>query len=222
MDPPLGSRTHLFRGDTLPTTIRTEALHVHRGDPRVIEELLQYPDALLTGHFKLISGLHTDRFLAFSRIVADSTALGLIADWLLPSIAPQRPSVLVSPSTAGVGLGWVLARRLGVPLQLASLDAGGRANGLLGAPRLDDQRVLLVNDLVTTGQGLKALADVVRHSGGEVAGAAWFLTRGDGDVDELIGASGFAVATLPLETWDAAECPLCREGEPAQLALDLN
>lgn len=206
----------------MPTTVSTDAMHVHRGDPRAIEELLHYPDALMDGHFELLSGLHTDRFLAFSRIAADPTALRLIADWLQPSITAQAPTGLVAPSTAGVGLGWTLARRLGLPLHLASLDSRGRADGLLGDPRLDDQRVLLVNDLVTTGQGLKALADVVVESGGTVVGAAWFLTRGEADVEKLVGAPAFAVATLPLDTWEASECPLCRQEAPAYLALDLN
>jgi orotate phosphoribosyltransferase len=206
----------------LPTTVSIDALHVHQGDPRVVEELLHFPDAMLMGHFELLSGLHTDRFLAFSRIAADPTALGFIADWLQPCVAAQRPTTLVAPSTAGVGLGWALAQRLGVPLHLASLGATGRADGLLGDPRLDEERVLLVNDLVTTGQGLKALGDVVVRCGGTVRGATWFLTRGEADVEDLIGAPCFAVATLPLEAWDAELCPLCREHEPAQLALDLN
>jgi hypothetical protein len=58
------------------------------------------------GHFALLSGLHTDRFLAFSRIADDPAALQTIAGWLAPSIALLLPDALVAPSTAGVGLGW--------------------------------------------------------------------------------------------------------------------
>jgi hypothetical protein len=54
--------------------------------------LLAHPGAVLHGHFALLSGLHTDRFLACSHIAKDSRALGKIADWLIPCLAPQAPT----------------------------------------------------------------------------------------------------------------------------------
>jgi orotate phosphoribosyltransferase len=185
--------------------------------------MLAYPDALLAGHFELLSGLHTDRFLAFSRIAADTAALNLIADYLLPSVAAQGPTVIVAPSTAGVALAWALAQRLSLPLHLAGLDDRGRAHSLIGGPDLSSERALLVNDILTTGHGLQALADTVTASGAELAAAAWFLTRSSKvDVEAMIGAPGFPVATMPLSSWAADQCPHCQAQTPAQLAVDLN
>lgn len=185
--------------------------------------MLAYPDALLTGHFELLSGLHTDRFLAFSRIAADTAALNLIAGFLLPSVAAHSPTVIVAPSTAGVALAWGLAQRLSLPLHLAGLDGQGRAENLVGGPDLSSERVLLVNDILTTGRGLDALAKTVKASGADVAAAAWFLTRStDADIETMIGAPGYPVATMPLTSWAADQCPLCQSGHPAHLALDLN
>jgi len=201
----------------------TDSAQVHRGDPRVIENMVASPGALLTGHFELLSGLHTDRFLAFSTVARDDAALTLIAQLLLPEIAAQMPAFVLAPSTAGVALGWSLARGLGVPLHLASLDEHGRPEGLIGEPEVAGRRGLLVNDVVTTGQGVGRLAEVLTARGGEAACGAWFLTRSPNtDVEKLIAAPAFPIVTMPLEVWAAEECAPCRSREPLQPALDLN
>lgn len=197
-------------------------LNVHRGDPAAVAELLACPGALLEGHFELLSGLHADRFVAFSRIAGEDGALDLVAGWLHPSVAPTAPSAVVAPSTAGVGLGWTLARKLGIPLHLADLDDRGRARGLLGEPDITEGRMLLVNDVATTGQGLLALAETVRGRGAEVAAATWFVSRSNQDFSDLLDAPVFTICELTLPAWHEGDCPHCAASEPLQLAIDLN
>jgi len=206
----------------MSSTLSSSDALVHRGDPRVVEDMVAASHSILSGHFELLSGLHSDRFLAFSRIAQDATYLSLIGNLLLPDVAAQQPSFVFAPSTAGVALGWTLARRLGVPLHLASLDDSGRPNAVLGEPELAGKRALLVNDVVTTGCSLTALAQIISERGGDVACAAWFLTRSRVDVTELLGVPGASVLTLPLEAWNAEACALCRESAPVSPALDLN
>lgn len=184
--------------------------------------MLLTPRALLEGHFNLLSGLHTDRFLAFSRIADHPEALRQIARWLAPSLEPLLPDALLAPSTAGVGLGWALAREIGVPLHLALLDSDGRAREILGAPPLIGQRVILINDVVTTGQGLRALSNVVLGAGGETAGASWFASRRQVDVEAMLGQPTTWVTTVDLPAWPTEACPLCSGEIPLQQGLDLN
>jgi orotate phosphoribosyltransferase len=204
------------------TSETSSLLSVHRGDPATVAGLLSLDSALLDGHFELLSGLHSDRFVAFSRIARQDGALQLVAGWLQPSLAPTSPTAVVAPSTAGVGLGWTLARLLGVPLHLAGLDDHGRPCCLLGEPDVSGGRLLLVNDVVTTGQGLQALAETVRGRGAEVAGAAWFATRSSQDIAAILDAPVFSICELALAAWPQSECPRCTSGEPLQLAVDLN
>jgi len=206
----------------MPETSASPTLTVRRGDPDAIVELLSLPGVLLTGHFRLLSGLHSDRFIAFSRISSEPGALELITAWMAPSLAPLRPDSVLAPSTAGVGMGWSLAQRLGCPLQLSSLDGEGRPSGLLGEDDIAGQQVLLVNDVVTTGDGLVALAEVVRQREAEVVGAAFFLSRSDVDLYTRVGAPAVSIGDLQLPTWPARECPLCADGLELQEALDLN
>jgi orotate phosphoribosyltransferase len=105
---------------------------------------------------------------------------------------------------------------------LAGLDENGRSSSVLGEPDISGGRLLLINDVVTTGQGLQALAATVRARGAEVAGAAWFATRTDIDAASLLAAPGFTVCDLALPAWRPEACPHCASNEFLQHAIDLN
>ena len=197
-------------------------LHARLGDVALLGDMIARPGVLQTGHFRLLSGLHADRFLAFSHVARDRDLLELVADWLSPTVAAWSADVVMAPSTAGVALASTLSRRLGAQLHLASLDEAGRAAGILGRSEFDGLRVLLVNDVVTTGQGFEALADLVRSNQGVVAGAAWFLSRSDADIGALLDAPTAYLGDLPLPAWDPGGCPVCATSEALQDALDLN
>lgn len=193
------------------------------GDPGEVADYLARENVYLDGHFELLSGLHSPSFIAFSWLARDEAALAEIADTLAELTSTWMPDAVIAPSTAGVSLGSALAVRASVPLYLASLDDQSRADGIVGAPELADRRVLLVNDVVTTGQGLRQLANVVTAAGAGIAGAAWFVSRAPIDVAELIGTDNLAyLADLDLESYAAAECPLCSFGDESCLAIDLN
>jgi orotate phosphoribosyltransferase len=206
----------------MATSTHPLSAHVHLGDPRMVSELLATPGALLDGHFGLLSGQHSDRFVAFSRIAADVAALDVLAAWLLPTVAAGAPDVVIAPRTAGVALGWTLARRLSAPLHLASVDDQGRPDGLLGSPDLRGARVLVVNDVVTTGDGLRALARLVDSAGASAVGAAWFLSRSEIAISADLGVPTAHVVTAELPSWPCEECSLCRENVHLVPGLDLN
>lgn len=178
--------------------------------------------AISDGHFELLGGTHSDRFIRFSRIAEDGARLQLLADWLLPSVAAWFPSAVVAPSTAGVTLGQTIARRLGLPLYLAEVDVDGRATRLAPSNGQSDARAVLINDVVTSGAGVEALAGAARATGATVVGAVWFVSRAEVDVAELIGAPTAAIADLYLDAWPSEACPLCQRDEPLTRAVDVN
>lgn len=81
---------------------------------------------------------------------------------------------------------------------------------------------LVVNDLVTTGEGITALAQVAAESEAVVAGAAWFLSRSSVDVSEMVGAPVAAIGVLELRSWSPELCPLCASGLPLTAAIEIN
>lgn len=195
---------------------------VLRGDTERVAELLQVPGALLRGHFKLLAGGHTDCFFRFSSVARDAAALDDIARWLISDVRPLGVDAIVAPTTAGVGLGWTLATSLGVPLHLATVNDDGRPTGILGEPQLNDERVLLVNDVVTTGHGLQAMAALANERGASPVGACWFLSRSRVDVEGLLEIPCLPVARWHLHAWDATQCEACAAGDEPTPAYDLN
>jgi orotate phosphoribosyltransferase len=130
--------------------------------------------------------------------------------------------VVLAPATAGVALGWTLARKLGLPLVLADVGADGRALTLRAGDTIQDLRVLLVNDVVTTGRGMAALARVATEAGATIAGGTWFLSRSDADVGEMIAAPVSSIGDLLLPRWSPEGCPLCTRGDALVPALEIN
>lgn len=207
---------------TAAPTLELPLLDVHHGDPALVRDLLARPGALEHGHYQLLSGLHADTFMRFSALAHDEEALVAIADWLTPSLKPWAADAVLAPATAGVALGWTLARRLSVPLHLATLGADGRASEIPASDAVVGQRILLVNDIVTTGDGMDALAHLVADAGASIAGATWFASRSTVDVEAIIAAPIAYVVTLELGAVEPSECALCRDEVPVERAADLN
>jgi orotate phosphoribosyltransferase len=204
------------------STLDFPLLDVRCGDPALVRDLLARPGVVEHGHFELLSGLHSDAFVRFSALARDEEALRSIADWLTPSIKPWEVDAVVAPVTAGVALGWTLARLLAAPLHLATVGPSGRALETGALPDLTAQRVLIVNDVVTTGAGMTALASAVRDAGGEVAGAAWFASRATIDVAPMIAAPVVYVVGIELPAVAVEVCELCRREVIVERATDLN
>ncbi|TFV57746.1 hypothetical protein E4P41_13890 [Geodermatophilus sp. DF01-2] len=191
------------------------------GDAASLARLLSVEGALRQGHFRLLSGRHTDKFLAFSAIAAETAALDQIASWLRPAVEAWAPDSVLAPTTAGVGLAATLARMMSLPLQLAAAGPEGRPSVLVGTPAPLAGRVLLVNDVTTTGTALGALAGLAETSGGVVAGAAWFASRQIGGELSLPFPTAH-VADVDLPSWPEQECGLCSTDPAPENARDLN
>lgn len=206
----------------MATDIPTIAALTRLGEPSAVADFLARPGVVRHGHFSLLSGLHTDTFVAFSGIAADTNALDRIASWMLGTVAAWEPTDVLAPSTAGVGLASTIARRVSARLHLADLNSAGRPQGIVGESLTHGSRVLLVNDVVTTGAGLHALAEHVRAAGASIVGAAWFAARGPANVTAELQAPSVHIADLEAPTWAADGCHLCTDGVPIEDALDLN
>lgn len=193
----------------------------HLGEAASVGRLLSVDGAIRTGHYRLLSGQHSDRFLAFSAIAADPAELDLITTWLAPTVEAWSPDAVLAPATAGVGLAATLASRLSVPLYLASSGQDGRPDCLLGRRILRGSRILLVNDVTTTGTALGALADLVLGDGGVIVGASWFASRSM-TAEPPLPFPAVRVADLDLPSWPADQCSLCRSSLDIEDARDLN
>jgi orotate phosphoribosyltransferase len=164
-------------------------------------------EALLEGHFILSSGLHSARYLQCARVLMDPVRASRLASALvatLPRDLRSRIEIVVSPAMGGVIVGHEVARALGVEAIFVERPAGAfeLRRGFRLAP---GQRVLLVEDVVTTGLSSREAIAAVEAAGGEVVAAAALVDRSGGAAD--LGVPFFPLVRLTVPSYAADSLP---------------
>lgn len=174
-----------------------------------LHEELKRRGALLEGHFRLSSGRHSNRFIQKFRILEDPVIVERIAREIAEAFRDARPTVVVSAAVGGIILGYEVARALGTKAIFVEKEHGMPV--LRRSFHLDSSdRALVVEDVVTTGGSVGEVLDVVRRSGARVAGVGVIVQRGDADFD----VRTHALLHMPIESYEASDCPQCSSGEP--------
>jgi orotate phosphoribosyltransferase len=169
--------------------------------------------ALLDGHFRLSSGLHSPNYLQCALVLQhppEAEALGrALGEAVAARLDPVRPTAVLSPALGGLIIGHEVARALGVRAIFAE-----RAEGVLtlrrGFDLTPDDRVVIVEDVLTTGGSTRETMDVARARGATVVAAAAVINRSGAASPVDVPFEALAAITPPTYTPDA--CPLCERG----------
>ena len=176
-----------------------------------ILDLFRRVGALLEGHFRLTSGLHSPGYLQCALVLQHPREAEACGAGIAGRVRDLAPTVILSPALGGIVIGHEVARALGVRAIFAE-----RQDGTLTLRRgfsLDAaDRVLVVEDVVTTGGSTRETIDVARTSGARVVGAAAIIDRSGGS--QNLAVPFHALATVSLPTYQPDGCPLCARGEP--------
>ena len=169
--------------------------------------------AVLDGHFLLSSGLHSPRYVQCARVLMDpalATRLGAdLARGLESVLEGSRPDAVVAPALGGVLVAHEVARAFGVRGLFTERHEGVMTLGR-GFSLEPDERVVVVEDAITTGKSTREVIDAVHVRGGRVIAVGSLVDRSVGDVD--FGVPWRSLLRLEVPTWDAAACPLCAAG----------
>lgn len=167
--------------------------------------------ALLEGHFRLTSGLHSPGYLQCALVLQhprEAEACGAAIAERVRSLGAQA---VLSPALGGIVIGQEVARALGVRAIFAE-----RQDGTLtlrrGFTLARAEKVLVVEDVVTTGGSTRETIEVARAAGAQVVGAAAMIDRSGGQ--QQIDVPFHALAMVALPTYDPESCPLCAAGQP--------
>jgi orotate phosphoribosyltransferase len=179
-----------------------------------ILETLRASGALKDGHFVLSSGRHSDQYIEKFDLLRQPGATSEVCRVIADRFRDEDLDVVVGPTTGGVILAFEVARQLGVTAayaeRLTNSDAGREfRRGTMFSP---GARALLVDDILTTGGSLRETLDALARHPVEVAAVAVLVDRSGGEAD--LGVPYVALATMDIATWDMADCPLCRRGDP--------
>jgi orotate phosphoribosyltransferase len=183
-----------------------------------IEHIFEAAGALRRGHFLLKSGRHSDRYLEKFAVLQYPTLAVEIGRRLAESLAPNDPTLVVGPTTGGVLLAFDTARQLERSLghQVRGVFAEpmerGRRALRRGWPVSGDDRIVLVDDILTTGASLFETVAAVRAAGGQPLAAAVIVDRSSEPVE--LGCPITALGRIEITSWTAETCPLCSSGIP--------
>lgn len=177
-----------------------------------IEELFARSGALLDGHFLLKSGRHAGRYLEKFLVLQHPPMAVEIGRRMAEALAPMQPSLVVGPTTGGVLLAHEVARQLGGSVRgiFAEPVASGERALRRGWPVATSDRVVLVDDILTTGASLLETVDAVRAAGAEPLAAAVIVDRSTGPIG--LGFPLHSLGRIEIPSWDPGECPLCADG----------
>ena len=174
--------------------------------------ILQQTGALLEGHFQLTSGLHSPRYLQCARVLQYPEHAEWAGKALAAHFADDAINAVVAPAIGGIIVAHEVARALGVRALFTERESGTMT--LRRGFRIDrGEKILVVEDVVTTGGSTRETIEAVRHAGGAVVGAGSLVDRSGGGAD--FGAPRVALLTLDVPAYEASECPLCKQGTPA-------
>ena len=177
-----------------------------------VEELFADAGALLEGHFLLKSGRHAARYLE-KFLVLQHPRYGVeLCRRMAEALAPHAPTLVVGPTTGGVLLSFETARQLGGTVRAAFAEPAGDAARELrrGWPIAADERVVIVDDILTTGASLVETIEAVRAAGIEPVAAAVIADRSAGSAD--VGIPVHALGRIEIPSFDADACDLCASG----------
>ena len=175
-------------------------------------DLFRRSGALLDGHFRLSSGLHSTGYLQCALVLQHPDNAETLGRAIARRAAALRPTVVLSPALGGVVIGQEVGRALGVRAIFAERQDGALALRR-GFTLSEDDRVLVVEDVVTTGGSTRETMQVARAAGAQVVGAASIVDRG-GRVVRIGRARSKRSPPIALPTYEAGLCPLCAKGLP--------
>lgn len=176
-----------------------------------VKELLVKHGAILEGHFLLTSGLHSGMYVEKFQVLQYPRATEKLCEGFADMFKEEKIDVVIGPVTGGIILAHETAKHFGTRAIFSERD-NGRMTLKRGFEIKPGERVLIVEDIVTTGGSVLEVIDVVKAWGGIVAGVAMLVDRSGGKVD--FGFPAKALLTLNIKTYAPDECPLCKQGVP--------
>lgn len=173
-----------------------------------IIELLKESDALLTGHFLLSSGKHSDKYVQCAKLLQYPEKAEEVCKVLKEKLKDENIDIVVGPAMGGIVIAYELGRALGTPAIFTERE-NNEMTLRRGFEIKEGQRVLIVEDVVTTGKSSLETVKVIEDFGGKVVGIASLVDRTGG---KDIGMKLFSAVKLEINTYDKEECPLCKDG----------
>jgi orotate phosphoribosyltransferase len=183
-------------------------------DANDILAVMRASGALKEGHFLLSSGRHSDRYVEKFDLLRQPEATSQVCTLIADRFRDRGVDVVAGPTTGGVILAFEVARQLGVTAAYAERASGsGTAREFRRGTRFaQGARILVVDDILTTGGSVRETLQALNRQPVEVVGVAVLVDRSSEGID--LGVPLHSLATMDIATWEPETCPLCARGIP--------
>ncbi len=174
----------------------------------MVIELLEKSEALLKGHFLLSSGKHSDGYVQCAKLLQypDRAEEGLKE--VVARLKELEIDIVVGPAMGGIVVAYELGRQLGKPA-IFTERVDDKMTVRRGFEIGQGDKVLIAEDVVTTGKSAFEAIEAVEKLGGEVVAIASLVDRTDGSLEIPL----YSATKVKINTFDPADCPLCKAGE---------
>ena len=179
--------------------------------PQDVENIFHQSGALMEGHFLLTSGQHSPAYWEKFRILQHPRYTEMLCRKIAHHFKGERLDLVAGPTVGGIILSYEVARQLGVRAVFAEREETRRVFRR-GQDIRPGERVLVVDDVLTTGGSVKEMLDAVKSLGGVVVGVGVLVDRTVAVVD--FGVPLFSCYRAQIPTYPASGCPLCAKGIP--------
>jgi orotate phosphoribosyltransferase len=174
-------------------------------------DLFRRCSALLEGHFRLTSGLHSSGYLQCALVLQHPLHAETLGKALAELVRDLRPTTVLSPALGGLIIGHEVARALGARAIFAEREDGS-LRLRRGFTLSDAERVVVVEDVVTTGGSTRETIQVATAAGAQVMAAVSVVNRSGGKA--TLDVPLHSLLSLSLPTYEPDVCPLCQQGLP--------
>ncbi len=174
-----------------------------------VKDIFLKTKAMLTGHFKLTSGRHSDQYFQCALVLQHPQYCQELCQALAAKFAGEKVDTVIGPAMGGIIVAYEVARSLGVRSIFAERE-NGKMTLRRGFSLQPGEKVLVVEDVITTGGSVREVTDLVEAAGAEVIGAGVLVNRSGGQAD--LGVRTEAMLEMQAVSYLPEECPLCREG----------
>lgn len=177
------------------------------------EEIFEKSGTVLKGHFSLASGLHSPVYWEKFRVLQYPDLTEALCRLIANHFRKNKVRVVAGPTTGGVILAYETARQLGVRGIFAEKEPGSEARSFRRDFEIrPGERVLIVDDILTTGKSIREVMDAVAPTGGELVGIGVMVDRSETALD--FGVPLFSCLRAEAEAYRPDSCPLCARGIP--------
>ncbi len=180
--------------------------------------ILKESKAMLTGHFLLSSGKHSSQYFQCARVLQypdrAAAVIACVAEKLKAEQAAGKIEFdcIIGPAMGGIIPAYEAGRQLGIPAFFTERDDSGRMTLRRGFEIRGGERVIIAEDVVTTGKSTLETADQIEEMGGIIAASFCIVDRRSEGADTFPWPF-YSAVRIPAETWNTEDCPLCREGK---------